>query len=162
MTAVTAAFENLLQQHTGILHKVTRAYCRDQHDREDLVQEIVLQLWRSFRNYDPALRFSTWMYRIAMNVAISRYRGARTSAVPLEEAVALPAVDGGSDPDETRLLYDLIRGLDELNRALIVLYLDGHSHAEISTVLGLTTTNVATRINRVKEQLRDAYKERQQ
>ena len=159
MTAVTAAFEELLQAHAGILHKVTRAYCRDQHDREDLVQEITLQLWRSFPRYDPAFRFSTWMYRVAMNVAISHFRAARPAPVPLDEA--LDVADANlADPDEIRELYALIRTLDELDRALVVLYLDGHSHAEIASVLGLTPTNAATRLGRAKEQLRDRYMEK--
>lgn len=163
MTSVNEQFVELVQQHAGILHKVTNAYCRERHDREDLAQEIVLQLWRSFARYDRALRFSTWMYRIAMNVAISHFRAVRTrggEALPLDEVAAIP---DGTDPaaaDDTRLLYDLIRELDELNRALVVLYLDGYSHTEIAGVLGLTPSNVATRVNRIKDQLRNRYKEK--
>ena len=155
------AFEELLAQHAGILRKVSNAYCRDQLEREDLVQEIVLQLWRSFRRYDPALRFSTWMYRIAMNVAISHYRARRATAQPVALDEVTEVAADRADADDTRLLYDLIRELDELNRALIVLYLDGHSHTEISAILGLTPSNAATRVNRIKERLRNRYMERQ-
>jgi RNA polymerase sigma-70 factor (ECF subfamily) len=163
MTAVNETFVELVKQHAGILHKVTTAWCREQHDREDLAQEIVLQLWRSYGRYDRDLRFSTWMYRIAMNVAISHYRGSRVRAaqtLPLDEVTAISDGSDAADADDTRLLYDLIRELDELNRALIVLYLDGHSHAEIGSILGLTPTNVATRVNRIKDQLRNRYMEK--
>lgn len=156
-------FEELLAQHGAILTKVTRAYCRDQHDREDLAQEIVLQLWRSFGRYDARLRFSTWMYRVAMNVAISHYRTRKAAggdAMPLDETTELAAANDAPDRDDTRVLYDLIRELDELNRAVIVLYLDGHSHHEISAIVGLTATNVATKVNRIKEQLKTRYQEK--
>jgi RNA polymerase sigma-70 factor (ECF subfamily) len=158
-------FVQLLEQHRGILYKVTNAYCRDHDDRQDLAQEIALQLWRSYGRFDRQLRFSTWMYRIAMNVAISHYRAGRTrirETQPLDEVSEVVAgeherADAG---DDTRVLYALIRELDELNRALTVLYLDGYSHDEIGAILGLTPTNVATRVNRIKDQLRTNYRRR--
>jgi RNA polymerase sigma factor (sigma-70 family) len=165
MTAATADFVDLLNQHRGILHKVTNAYCRDREDRQDLAQEIVLQLWRSYARYDRQLRFSTWMYRVAVNVAISHYRAASSrirEPLPLDDAISVAIASDRADAgDETRVLYDLIAQLDELNRALTVLYLDGYSHDEIGEILGLTATNVATRVNRIKEQLRNDYKERE-
>jgi RNA polymerase sigma factor (sigma-70 family) len=161
MTAVDTRFLELLEQHRGILYKVTNAYCREQDDRQDLAQEIALQLWRSYSRYDHQLRFSTWMYRIAMNVAISHYRTRRTrisETVPLDHSTERAAETERADAgDDTRVLYALITELDELNRALAVLYLEGYSHDEISGVLGLTPTNVATRVNRIKEQLRMNY-----
>lgn len=151
-------FTTLLEQHKGILYKVAAAYCRDPEERHDLMQEIVLQLWRSFGRYDTQWRFSTWMYRIAMNVAISHHRRTRET-VPLEgpvlELAAAPDVD-----DDVRMLYDLIGGLDELSRGLVILFLDGHSHDEIAAILGLTATNVATRLNRIKQRLRNDYQEK--
>lgn len=158
------AFAELLSQHAGVLRKVANAYCRDHHDREDLSQEIVLQLWRSFKRYDPAQRFSTWMYRIAMNVAISHYRARRAAAydaVQLDETIDVAAEGDTADRDATVIMYDLIRELDELNRAVIVLYLDGYSHTEMSAIVGLSPTNIATKVNRIKEQLRKRYKERE-
>lgn len=166
MTAADTKFIELLEQHRGILYKVTNAYCREHDDREDLAQEIVFQLWRSYSRFDPQLRFSTWMYRIAMNIAISYYRVGRARMAetrPLDDASDVAAEHERADAgDNTRVLYALIRELDELNRALIVLYLDGYSHDEIAEVLGLTSTNVATRVNRIKEQLRVNYLRRQQ
>ncbi|HEX8616766.1 MAG TPA: sigma-70 family RNA polymerase sigma factor [Thermoanaerobaculia bacterium] len=163
MTAANSTFEELLAQHGAILTKVTSAYCRDRHDREDLAQEIVLQLWRSFGRYDSRLRFSTWMYRVAMNVAISHYRARKAAggeAMPLDETTGIAVAHDAAERDDTRVLYDLIRELDELNRAVIVLYLDGHSHLEISAIVGLSATNVATKVNRIKEQLKTRYEEK--
>lgn len=143
-------FLGLLEEHRRILWKVARAWCRDAEERRDLEQEIVVQLWRSFARYDSRFKFSTWMYRIAMNVAISFHRGAKHRAhEPLLE-MAAPELES----DELRTLRQLIDGLEPLNKALILLYLDGHDHAAIAEILGITTTNVATKIARIKAQMK--------
>lgn len=151
-------FLALLEEHRKILYKVASSYCRNPEDRRDLVQEIVAQLWRSFSQYDDRLRFSTWMYRIAMNVAISFYRSQsrRTrGAVPIEESgLDLIAAEPEEVSDDVRLLHHFISQLDELNKALIILYLDGNSYDTIAEILGISTTNVATKISRIKERLR--------
>lgn len=145
----------LLEEHKKILHKVAGAYCRNPADRQDLAQEIVAQLWRSFGRYDAAFRFSTWMYRIALNVAISFYRSESRRArrtVPAED-VLLEAAD--EEPDENLLLLrQRIDQLDELDRALILLYLDGNRYDTIAEVLGISETNVGTKIGRIKQRLR--------
>jgi RNA polymerase sigma-70 factor (ECF subfamily) len=147
----------LIENHKGILYKVANAYCRDPDDRNDLIQEIILQLWLSFKRFDERNKFSTWMYRVALNVAISFYRSERRrvrDAVPIEEqgleiAVADRMLEDAGD--DIRTLYQMIGRLDELNRALILLTLDGYSHDEIAAIVGITSTNVATRINRIKQ-----------
>ncbi|MCL4809356.1 MAG: sigma-70 family RNA polymerase sigma factor [Thermoanaerobaculia bacterium] len=151
-------FLALLEENEGILRKVAGAYTRTAADREELVQETVAQLWRSFPSYDERYRFSTWMYRVALNVAISSLRGdvrRRRHTVPAEEAhlaVAAPA----PDPAEERraLLREAMERLDPFDRALLVLHLDGRPYAEIAEVLGLTETNVGTRLGRVRQKLR--------
>lgn len=161
MTAMAAQdrFLALLEEHDKILFKVANSYCRNREDRQDLIQEIVVQLWRSFDRYDERYRFSTWMYRIAMNVAISFYRSQsrRTDTVPvdvsmLEIVAAAPAAE--EMPDEIRQLHEFIGRLDEINRALMILYLDGNSYDTIAEILGISTTNVATKISRIKDRLR--------
>lgn len=153
-------FLALLEEHRKILYKVASSYCRNPEDRRDLMQEIVAQLWRSFDRFDASYRFSTWMYRIAMNVAISFYRShsRRTrGAVPIEDSgIDLVAADPEPEEvsDDIRLLHQFISQLDELNRALIILYLDGNSYDTIAEILGISTTNVATKISRIKERLR--------
>lgn len=152
-------FLALLEEHDKILYKVASSYCRDPEDRRDLVQEIVVQLWRSFGRFDDSYRFSTWMYRIAMNVAISFYRShsrRKRDTVPAAESLLeIVAEDGEAETsDDVRLLHHFIGQLDELNRALMILYLDGNSYDTIAEILGITTTNVATKISRIKERLR--------
>jgi RNA polymerase sigma factor (sigma-70 family) len=153
-------FEALINKHKKILYKVCNSYCRYRDDREDLSQEIVVQLWRSFNSFDERQRFSTWMYRVALNVAISFYRreSTRTRHVISDEQRLLDAPDEThGQPDEIRLLYQFIDGLEPLNKALVLLYLDGHSYEETAAVLGISETNVATKINRLKASMKDAF-----
>ena len=153
-------FVTLLDEHKKILYKVAGSYARTPADRADLVQEIVAQLWRSFGRYDERWRFSTWTYRIALNVAISFYRGEsrRTrTLVPAEDSilqVAAEEPEAGEQDERLPQLRAFIDGLGELDRALIILYLDGHRHAAIAEILGMTESNVGTRIGRIKQRLR--------
>ncbi len=156
-------FLALVEDHKKILHKVANSYCGNPADRPDLIQEIVLQLWRSFHRFDDSYRFSTWMYRVALNVAISSYRRERlrtsNTVVVEESALEVAAAERATvgDRDDVRLLYDLIHRLDEMNRALVLLYLEGYSHAGISEILGISESNSATKINRIKQELRRVF-----
>jgi RNA polymerase sigma-70 factor (ECF subfamily) len=154
-------FEAWLHDHRGIVFKVASVYAVSAADRDDLAQEIRLQAWRSFDRYDEhRATFSTWLYRVALNVAISQSRRRRTSLDGKLEPLQLHHLDtiGGEppvEPDE-RLgeLYAFIERLDALNRALILLYLEDRPHAEIAEILGISETNVATKIGRIKQTLR--------
>jgi len=146
-------FAEQIESHRGILFKVCNLYGVSHEDREDLAQEILVQLWRAFATFDGRCTFSTWMYRVALNTAISWLRHdtlRRKHVEPAEERmlVSLPAKE--ADTDELRLLYSLIDGLDSMQKAMMMLYLDGNSHQEIAEVLGITASNVATKINRLK------------
>jgi RNA polymerase sigma factor (sigma-70 family) len=150
-------FQTLVDEHKKILYKVCNSYCRDRDARDDLAQEIIIQLWRSFDRFDERYRFSTWMYRIALNVAISFYRreNTRTRYLISDEEHLLEAIDEKENqPDDIRLLYEFIEGLDPLNKALALLYLDGNNYQEIADVLGISETNAATKINRLKNKLK--------
>ena len=156
-------FVLLVDEHKGILFKVASAYCRTPDDRGDLAQEMIVQLWRAFPRFDERQRFSTWMYRIAMNVAISFYRKEwrrQRDVVPLDE---LGLDVGGADrafdaaSDDVRRLQQRLKTLGELDRALVLLYLDGYSHDETAELMGLTATNVSTRIARIKKKLQQEW-----
>lgn len=153
-------FLRLVDQHRGIVGKVAAGYASTAADRHDLSQEILLQLWKAFPRYSAERPFPTWMYRIALNVAISFLRRNTRPArqtVPLDE-IELEFPDQSAGPTEiderVALLQRLIATLDPLNRALVLLYLDDHSYREIASILGITETNVATKLSRLKEQLR--------
>jgi RNA polymerase sigma factor (sigma-70 family) len=152
-------FQELLDSHRGILLGVANAYCRQAEDRRDLVQEISLQLWRAFPAYDAHRSFSTWTYRIALNVAISFARSARNRerhSAPLDPADA-ERLAAASDPTPDARMEALYRCLDECNpldRALLLLYLDDRSYREIAEILGIRETNVGTRLSRLKQRIR--------
>ncbi|HKZ11957.1 MAG TPA: sigma-70 family RNA polymerase sigma factor [Rhodanobacteraceae bacterium] len=160
-------FEALLREHQRIVFKVANVYARGAHDRDDLAQEIAAQLWRSFGGFDGRrAKFTTWMYRVALNVAVSRARTARRSGAEIVEPlrdVHLDTVAGTGDVQEASMekderiaaLHAFIAQLDALNRALVLLYLEDRSYAEIADVLGISKTNVATKLSRIKQRLRE-------
>jgi len=152
------AFLRLLEEHSGIIRKVAAGYSNGLADRHDLMQEIRLQLWKAYPRYSPERPFSTWMYRIALNVAISFLR---SNTRPLRQTVPLDEVDVSEEDAEPRdaderipVLQRVIAALDPFNRALLLLYLDDHSYREISSILGITETNVATKLSRLKQRVR--------
>lgn len=152
-------FQALLEMHKRLLYKVANVYCSENEDRRDLIQEIVIQLWRSFARFDTRFKFSTWMYRVAINTAISFQRNERRrprGCIPFDElGIELAAADQtlADAGDDVRLLYQLIGGLDELSRALIVLALDGISHEAIAEIAGISTRNVTVRLHRIRQRL---------
>lgn len=151
-----------LNRHRAMLVKIAGAYARTEADREDLVQEIAVQAWRAYPRFEQRAKFSTWLYRIAMNVAISyRRREDRTRRriVPADEP-ALERIAGAAEETADEPLahvYEMIETLDPLDRALVLLYLDDRPYAEIAAILGISESNAGTRIGRIKERLkRDA------
>lgn len=153
-------FSALIEEHKGIIYKVANAYCRHPEDRKDLVQEIGVQLWKSHERYDPRFKLSTWTYRIALNVAISAYRRERKHTErmsSLEEIIVEPAAETERPDPKIATLHRIIDQLDELNRALMILYLDDNSYRDIAGILGITETNVATKINRLKQKIKEQF-----
>ncbi len=153
-------FSSLLNRHRGIVFKVANAYCRSPAEREDLAQEIAVQLWRAFPAYDASRAFATWMYRIALNVAISfrRRDSQHAHAEPFDEALHDLADRDASryEADEAvHVLERFMAELDALNRALLLLYLDERSQREIAEILGISETNVSTKIIRLKQRLKN-------
>ena len=153
------AFVQLMQGNKGIIFKVCNAYCPNVHDREDLAQEIIYNVWKSWPGFNNSYKFSTWMYRIALNVAISFYRkqNKNTSTIPLDETekeIADTTAHHDTTTDNILLLEQFINELNPLDKALMLLYIDGKSYAEIAEILGITETNTATKINRIKNNLK--------
>lgn len=140
----------------GILRKVACAWSGDTEERRDLQQEILMQVWRAWPTYDPQRRFSTWMYRIALNVALSwqrRNAWKREFHDPWDDE-RLGAVPMAEQDDHEMLLQQVLATLDPMSRALLLLYLEDHSQREMAEVLGISESNVSTRLNRLRQRLR--------
>lgn len=155
----TSAFDALLSQHFGIVRKVASSYARTTEDRHDLAQEISLQAWKAYAGYDSERPFSTWLYRIALNVAISGLRAGKPErqTVSLEDGMA-HALEASAEPEldeRIELLQRFIARLGPIDRALMLLYLEEYSYREIADVIGISETNVATKISRLKQRVRD-------
>ncbi|MBU2916844.1 sigma-70 family RNA polymerase sigma factor [Psychrosphaera sp. F3M07] len=155
-------FSELINQHKGIVYKVVNSYCAHKLDKQDLAQEIITRVWLSFDKYDAEYKFSTWMYRVALNVAISYYRKDKKhhDNVSMEENCIFNIVDmkdDNSKNEDIKQLYFFINQLDRLNRAIMLLYLENQSHNDIADSLGLSKSNVATRIGRIKETLKQQF-----
>ena len=151
------AFVDLVYEHQGILHRICSVYASSPEDREDLHQEILMQSWRSFGSFNGRSKFSTWLYRVALNTALVRGRktAARRGVVGETGADVDVAVDdrAARDPD-VELLYQCIQALPELNRAIVLLHLEQHTYEEIAEITGLSRTNVSVRLVRIREKLR--------
>lgn len=154
-------FRELIERNRKIVFKVVNTYSFNSEDRADLAQEITTQLWRAFPGYDSQRPFSTWMYRIALNVAISYVRSTvhqGRHSVALDETLHDIADGNGADHEadqQVRALHRFIAQLDKLNRALLLLYLEDQSYREIADILGISETNVATKISRLKQRIRN-------
>ncbi len=158
----TDDFLVVIENNKGILYKVANSYCQNIDDRKDLIQEIIIQLWKSFDNYDEKFKHSTWMYRISLNVAISFYRKEnrrKRISNPLTTDILNFSDTEISDEKETNLgiLNQAISKLNDFNKALMLLYLEEKNYKEISEIIGITETNVATKIGRIKGKLKKEF-----
>ncbi len=164
--AIQEAFVRLVSEHRGMLYKVCRLYCRSAADRQDLFQEIVFQLWRSYPGFRGEARISTWLYRIALNTAISGLRKRRGRITPIEPdrlPVELQEFQYPAEKEEQiQQLYAAIEKLTEVEKALTMLYLDERSYNEMEQILGISQNNLRVKMNRIRDKLRkitkaDAY-----
>ena len=156
-----AEFTALLETHRRLVLKIASTYARERADVEDLAQEIAAQVWRAFPDFDRSRRFSTWLYRIGLNVAISWLRSEaprRRRSVPYDPEEHEPMVAGAAaesaEEERRRILGGFIEAQDPLNRAVLLLYLEEHSYAEMSEILGVSETSLTTKISRLKDRLR--------
>ena len=157
---IDSTFLNLINQNLGISHKIARVYFDDPASREDVIQEMMYQLWRSFKSFDNRSKFSTWMYRVCLNTALTHFAKAkRTQAEPLAlHHQNIPDVVNTDDKMST--LLKAISTLSKLNRAIVLLYLDGMNYDEIASITGLSNGNVSVRLFRIRKEL-EAFVKRQ-
>jgi RNA polymerase sigma-70 factor (ECF subfamily) len=151
------SFITLVKDHQGLIHKVCNLYETDKEARNDLFQEIVLQLWKSFPTFRGEAKITTWMYRIALNTAISGLRklGRKIKTEELEEYHFNISDDHTShEEDDLQRLQWAIRQLSEIERAMIMMALEEVSYEEIAETIGITQNNVRVRMNRIREKIR--------
>jgi RNA polymerase sigma-70 factor, ECF subfamily len=150
-------FLDLVEMHKGIIIRICSVYVRRQEERDDLFQEIIVQLWRAWPSFEGRSKFSTWMYRIALNTAISGLRKKSTPLVFTTQEGIPEIADIGTDQlreERVALLYQAIRELPEIDRALVMLFLDDHSYEEMEQILGINQGALRTKMNRAKEKLK--------
>ena len=150
-------FLKLMNEHAGIIHKVCRLYTHSEIDREDLYQEILIQLWKSFPSFRAASKISTWMYRIALNTAISnlrvQQRSPRIIGTELFPAEVFDPRESNKE-ENLRELYNAISTLSDIEKALVILYLEEKSYEEMEEILGMNQGTLRVKMNRIKEKLR--------
>lgn len=160
-TELSQKFHQIVELHKGILFKVARTYCRNEEDRQDLMQEMMIQIWKSLPLYDNNFAITTWLYRISLNVAISFYRknaNRQNFSIPLIDDL-MPIYEEVSNEKQAQLnlLEQYISELNNLDKALILLYLEDKSYAEISEIMGLSVTNIGTKLGRIKGKLKKKF-----
>lgn len=158
---LSAQFVSLLDANKGILYKVAHAYAREEEEVKDLIQEITIQVWQAFPRYKPAFKFSTWLYRIALNVAISNLRKEskrKEIHQDFDEQIILKIPEEKSELDQSlKLLYQVISTLSSIDRALILLYFEEKTYSEIAEIIGISETNVATKLSRLKKTIKEEF-----
>ena len=153
-------FIEYLESCKKLIIKITRIYCKNPEDRNDLVQDIILELWRAYPKYDKTYAISTWTYRIALNVSISFLRKTKTRhnnyAIYRQQA-ELFHVDDTETNENLGRLYKFIELLKPIDKAIMILYLEGCKNKEISLVMGMTDSNISTRKERIKLKLKQYF-----
>jgi len=154
---------DLIHENRRLIYKVVNSYCPDIHEQEDLIQEIIYQLIKGYETFDHRVKVTTWMYKVAFNVSISHYRKVKQRKkylTPMPDKLVCIEERQDSEPDENiRRLRQFINQLDPLNKAILIMYLDENSHNEISEAMGISVSNVGTKINRIKKQLKKKFKQ---
>lgn len=151
-------FVRIVEFHQGIIKSLCKAYYPSHEDQKDVFQDVVLQLWKSFDTFRGDSQISTWIYKVSLNTILAR--GRREERIILTESMDdadLPLSNARAD-DDVELLNQLIQVLKDQDKAIVILYLDGYKNKEIAQILDVTATNVSTRLNRVRTELKARFK----
>jgi len=156
MKETETLFLSLINQHQAIIHKISKMYMNDVEQQRDLFQEIVMQLWRAYPTFKGNSKFSTWMYRVALNTALVYFKkdNRKVDKSPLDENIDIEDVNENEAKEEKlAYLYKAVQELNAVEKALIFLFLENQSHREIAENLGITEVNARVKLNRTKEKL---------
>tara|TARA_R100001132_G_C3250637_1_gene77948 strand:- start:284 stop:778 length:495 start_codon:yes stop_codon:yes gene_type:complete len=152
------SFVAQLEENQNIVHKICRLYTNDKDSHNDLFQEITIQLWKAFPKFRGEAKFSTWMYRVALNTAITLYRKSKRSVKTQDfEGVSFKITAEEYDPlveEQLKLMYTAVKTLSDIDKALVFLYLENKNYREIAETLGISEVNARVKMNRIKEKLR--------
>lgn len=159
--AAAQPFLELINANKGIIHKVTKMYMDSAEDQEDLFQEIVMQLWKAYPSFKGNSKFTTWMYRVALNTAIVFFKKENRKVDKTILTAQIDIADINESPEKEEKLAYLYKAVQELNsieKALIFLFLEDQSHKEIAQNLGISEVNARVKLNRTKEKLQSIIK----
>ena len=151
------SFIRLISQRERLIYKVCSIYLKDAEDRKDLFQEIVLQAWRAYPRFENRADAGTWLYRVALNTAITHQRKSRKIKLLEIDDYSFEDMghwDNEEDEEKYKILYSLMAELPALEKALLLLYMEDKSYQEIGDIMGISPSNVGTRLNRIREKLR--------
>jgi len=159
-TKLKEDFLDIFEKNIGIIIKISRGFTTIAQDREDLINDIALELWKSFKSFNGNSKISTWIYRVALNTSMNYKREKKNDSLffslnDFKKYDTFPWLIEQDNSSDIEVLYQCINELNEINKAIILLYLDGNSHDEISEITGISKTNVGTRISRIKEQIKN-------
>ena len=152
-------FVSLVQKHQNLIHKICRLYTRSDAEHKDLFQEITIQLWKAYPKFRGDSKFSTWMYRVGLNTAITLYRKSkrRIQSLNIDDfSYKIPQTEAYDDTEDQQLqlIYEAIKKLNDIEKALIFLYLENKNYEEISETIGISEVNARVKMNRVKKKLK--------
>lgn len=155
-------FLHLLQQHKNVLYKISRMYMDTDEDQEDLIQEITFQLWRTYESFEGKSKFSTWMYRVALNTALTFFKKEKRK---IDRTSILEGMDKADEDfsaqhkeEQLAYFYKAVQELNKVEKALILLFLEGQTHRDIAVNLGISEVNARVKLNRTKEKLQQIIK----
>jgi RNA polymerase sigma-70 factor (ECF subfamily) len=155
-------FEKLIKEHERMVYKICRLYGNTEDDRQDLFQDIIIQLWNAYPKFRGEAKFSTWLYRIGLNVAITQYRkhknriyAADIEALNIELPEELYSLQ---EEERFQMMYAAIEQLNDIEKAIVMLYLEDKSYEEMEEILGISNGTLRVKMNRIKEKLRQITK----
>ncbi len=159
---IEAEFLQLIKKHQSIIHRICFMFCRNNSDKEDLYQEITLQLWKSFPSFKGQAAFSTWMYRVALNTAITATKKLDLFLASNKNSVASDEIENAIEySEDIKTLYKAIAQLNRVEKGIILLWLEEKSYEEIAETIGITVKNVSVKLVRIKSKLGDIIKKNQ-
>lgn len=152
-------FVNLLEENQNILHKICKLYTSDLDSHKDLFQEMVIQLWKAYPSFKGDSKFTTWAYRVALNTAISLYRSSKRKITTVDWDISLQHIKyeeySQDEENKLNLMYTAVRQLNDIEKALVYMYLEDKDYAEIAETLGISEVNARVKMNRIKTKLKN-------